>query len=260
MSSLSSIATGCLASLQTLSTNFSKKYVKPGNIVMEVGCGNGNFAIELAKMVGPEGKVYAVDANPEYLQKTEAEAIKEGIENIVFMQLDMSNFLNDPSSYSLVGKFDVVHCRSQLRNQPDPSDLIGTLLSFVKQKTEEQLLKEKKASFHNFLAREGTLLIEEFGETNYSLSNVSPFSKKTLSCHAFAKRFFSLFKTASFEKTLKSLACKEIKTSEVHLCTEEEKRCFAESMQSTFAAKELVKVVKNPKTTLTHRRFIQIAL
>ena len=38
-----------------------KKYVHEGMTVMDIGCGLGCFSIDLAKMVGKEGKVYSVD-------------------------------------------------------------------------------------------------------------------------------------------------------------------------------------------------------
>jgi len=44
-------------------------YVKEGMKVLDVGCGPGFFSIELAKMVGTNGKVYAVDLQEGMLQK-----------------------------------------------------------------------------------------------------------------------------------------------------------------------------------------------
>jgi len=38
--------------------------LKPGQNVLEVGCGPGFFTIPAAHIVGEEGKVYAVDTHP----------------------------------------------------------------------------------------------------------------------------------------------------------------------------------------------------
>lgn len=42
--------------------------VKPGMTVCDMGCGNGFYTVQLAKMVGPKGKVYAVDIQPKMLE------------------------------------------------------------------------------------------------------------------------------------------------------------------------------------------------
>ncbi len=35
--------------------------LKPGMIFVDIGCGDGYFALPAARMVGPEGKVIAID-------------------------------------------------------------------------------------------------------------------------------------------------------------------------------------------------------
>src|SRR5689334_18032407 len=40
---------------------FPKLQVKPGDTVLDAGCGFGDTAIELARLVGPTGSVLAVD-------------------------------------------------------------------------------------------------------------------------------------------------------------------------------------------------------
>ncbi len=54
-------------------------YVKPGMIVMDVGCGMGLFSIALAKLVGGEGKVIAVDLQQEMLDVVAQRARKAGV-------------------------------------------------------------------------------------------------------------------------------------------------------------------------------------
>lgn len=57
--------------------------LKPGDIVADVGCGTGYFARKMAKEVGPEGKVYAVDIQPEFLVMLEELCEEEGITNVI---------------------------------------------------------------------------------------------------------------------------------------------------------------------------------
>ena len=44
-------------------------FIKEGMKVLDIGCGPGFFSVEIAKMVGREGKVYAVDLQEGMLQK-----------------------------------------------------------------------------------------------------------------------------------------------------------------------------------------------
>lgn len=47
----------------------AKLGVKRGMNVCDMGCGNGFYTVQLAKMTGPKGQVYAVDIQPEMLEK-----------------------------------------------------------------------------------------------------------------------------------------------------------------------------------------------
>lgn len=57
--------------------------LKEGDVVAEIGTGSGFFARRLARAVGPTGKVYGNDIQPEMLEKLKELATKEGIANIV---------------------------------------------------------------------------------------------------------------------------------------------------------------------------------
>lgn len=56
--------------------------VRAGQTVCDMGCGNGFYALELARMVGDEGLVYAVDIQPEMLRMLAERAGSEGLTNI----------------------------------------------------------------------------------------------------------------------------------------------------------------------------------
>jgi ubiquinone/menaquinone biosynthesis C-methylase UbiE len=56
--------------------------VKPGMTVCDMGCGNGFYSIQLGKMVGPEGRVLAVDVQPQMLEMLKERAAEAGLENI----------------------------------------------------------------------------------------------------------------------------------------------------------------------------------
>jgi len=56
--------------------------IKPGDTVCDMGCGNGFYAVKLAKLVGDNGKVVAVDIQPEMLSLLQERAKSEGFTNI----------------------------------------------------------------------------------------------------------------------------------------------------------------------------------
>jgi ubiquinone/menaquinone biosynthesis C-methylase UbiE len=54
-----------------------------GSIVADVGAGGGWFTVRLAKRVGPNGKVYAEDIQPEMLAAIRRRVLREGFNNNV---------------------------------------------------------------------------------------------------------------------------------------------------------------------------------
>jgi predicted methyltransferase len=57
--------------------------LKPGMTVAEIGAGTGFFSRRIARAVGPKGKVYAEDIQPQMLDLLKQRAAKEGIGNIL---------------------------------------------------------------------------------------------------------------------------------------------------------------------------------
>src|SRR5205807_9440652 len=57
--------------------------VKRGMTICDMGCGNGFYSLQLAKMTGEQGRVYAVDIQAEMLKMLKANAEEHGIRNIM---------------------------------------------------------------------------------------------------------------------------------------------------------------------------------
>ncbi|HEY2414172.1 MAG TPA: methyltransferase domain-containing protein, partial [Pirellulaceae bacterium] len=55
--------------------------VKRGMTICDMGCGNGFYTLQLAKMVGDNGKVYGVDIQPEMLTFLQRRAAAENVTN-----------------------------------------------------------------------------------------------------------------------------------------------------------------------------------
>ncbi|MDP6717211.1 MAG: class I SAM-dependent methyltransferase, partial [Pirellulaceae bacterium] len=56
--------------------------LKPGNVVADIGCGNGYHTLMMAKLVGETGKVYGVDIQPQMLVFLKRRAQKAGLKNV----------------------------------------------------------------------------------------------------------------------------------------------------------------------------------
>jgi SAM-dependent methyltransferase len=56
--------------------------IQPGQTVCDMGCGNGFYTLELARRVGPRGRVYAVDVQPEMLRMLLGRLAEQGIHNV----------------------------------------------------------------------------------------------------------------------------------------------------------------------------------
>jgi ubiquinone/menaquinone biosynthesis C-methylase UbiE len=63
-------------------SRLTKPFVAPGQTVADIGCGPGYYTMALAKDVGPEGKVYAVDVDEKPVRALEKKAGKRGLRNI----------------------------------------------------------------------------------------------------------------------------------------------------------------------------------
>ncbi|MFO7891034.1 MAG: class I SAM-dependent methyltransferase [bacterium] len=90
---------------------FLKKVgVRQGQAVLDFGCGSGNYTIIAAKIVGDEGKIYALDKNSEKLDKLKERLQKEGLYNVTIVKKseDVNISLKENSIDSVL-LYDVIH-------------------------------------------------------------------------------------------------------------------------------------------------------
>lgn len=85
-----------------------KAGLKRGSRVVDLGCGMGFLALDAARVVGPEGRVFAVDASPGALEALARRAREMELDNLTTVQADISSLpLED-------GMADAVMARSVL--------------------------------------------------------------------------------------------------------------------------------------------------
>ena len=87
--------------------------LKPGMVVADIGAGVGYMSLRMAKRVGPSGKVYANDLQPEMLAKLRENAARGKINNVVTVLGDVADPKLQPNTMDLVLLVDVYHEFSQ---------------------------------------------------------------------------------------------------------------------------------------------------
>ncbi len=82
--------------------------IKPGDLVLDFGCGPGSFSLAAFKMVGEEGKVYALDVYPLALKSVQKKSRRKGRQNIEVISSDGDTGLPD-HILDVVLVYDVFH-------------------------------------------------------------------------------------------------------------------------------------------------------
>lgn len=102
---------------------------RPGMRVLEVGCGSGAYTTYVARAVGPQGEVYALDIQPEMLAQIAAKLRQP--ENF-----DICNIrLVEHSAYDLPfedGYFDLVYLITVLQEIPDRRQALREIYRVLK--------------------------------------------------------------------------------------------------------------------------------
>ena len=76
--------------------------LEPGMRVLDLACGTGDPAIEMARQVGPDGHVTATDLSPQMLNVCRTNASAAGIANMDFVVADAEHLQFDPGSFDRV--------------------------------------------------------------------------------------------------------------------------------------------------------------
>jgi SAM-dependent methyltransferase len=88
--------------------------LRPGMRLLDVGCGPGTITMDLAELVGPEGRVTALERTDEALDLARAEGERRAVANVDFVVGDVQGL--DVAD----GSFDVVHAHQVLQHVDDP--------------------------------------------------------------------------------------------------------------------------------------------
>jgi ubiquinone/menaquinone biosynthesis C-methylase UbiE len=98
----------------------------PGMTVADIGAGTGYYTWQLAKQVGPGGRVYAVDVQPEMIRMLDSQMAKRGVRNVVSVLGSDTTVKLPPVSVDLAIMVDVYHELAY------PSEVLDSIVSALK--------------------------------------------------------------------------------------------------------------------------------
>jgi len=94
--------------------------IQPGMTCLEVGCGGGDLACDMAQMVGPAGRIVATDIDEKKLEIAAQETRVQQLNNVEFRLADITE--SDPGS-----SFDLVHARFLLTHLANPAQALAKM-------------------------------------------------------------------------------------------------------------------------------------
>jgi len=101
--------------------------IRPGMFVLDFGCGPGGFSLAAARMVAPEGRVYALDMHPLAVRSVRSAAQRQGLSNIQAIQgCDVVGLHEESIDIALL--YDVLH------DFPEPESVLSGLHRVLKPK------------------------------------------------------------------------------------------------------------------------------
>jgi len=83
--------------------------IAPGQTCLDIGCGMGHFALAMAGMAGPHGRVFAVDIQQQMLDRVMKRARKRGLQDRIILHKGELSTLDRPGSVDFALAFWMVH-------------------------------------------------------------------------------------------------------------------------------------------------------
>jgi ubiquinone/menaquinone biosynthesis C-methylase UbiE len=114
--------------------------IKPGQVVADVGAGSGYYTVRLAKKVGPVGRVYATDIQPEMLSLLKTRLSRERLDNVELVLAAEADPRLPAGQLDLVLMVDVYHELSR------PQEVLRKLRTALKPDGRLVLIEYRKES------------------------------------------------------------------------------------------------------------------
>ena len=115
-----------VASFAGVGYPFRAEVIRPGDTVLDVGCGAGCDALIASQLVGADGKVWALDITPDMVAKLRETLKAEGIHNVEVIEADAERIPLPDNSV------DVVTSNGALNLVPDKRKAFAELFRVLK--------------------------------------------------------------------------------------------------------------------------------
>jgi SAM-dependent methyltransferase len=99
---------------------FDRVGVRAGMKCVDAGCGGGDVTLDLARRVGPTGRVLGIDVDATKIDLARVEAVRERLANVAFRQTAIDQWTPAP-------EFDLVYSRFLLTHLADPMTAVRTM-------------------------------------------------------------------------------------------------------------------------------------
>ncbi|MCD6500482.1 methyltransferase domain-containing protein [bacterium] len=118
--------------------------LRPGQSIADIGSGGGYFSLRFAKIVGKEGRVYAVDTKPEFLEYVKNSAKEKGLDNVI-PTLAAGDKLDLPEK-----SLDLIFMRNVIHHLPNRVEYFKRLKRFLKPDGRIAIIEYKKGKIFTF--------------------------------------------------------------------------------------------------------------
>jgi arsenite methyltransferase len=152
--------------------------IKDSTFVADIGAGGGYFTYLFSKKVGKNGKVYAVDIKPEYLDYIKQESKKKGLDNIITVLATENKISLSKES------IDLIFLRNAFHHLPEPhSEYFKKIVKFLKSDGKIVIIEHKKSTNLNFTNIFGhftpeEVIIDTLDKCGYSVAQKFDFLPK----------------------------------------------------------------------------------